>query len=54
MMKDDNEPPFFYGTHYSSIGQISYFLIRIEPYTKMAVDLQGGKFDHPDRIFNSI
>jgi len=31
-----------------------HFLIRLEPFTGLARSLQGGKFDVPDRIFNSL
>ncbi|ETO13615.1 hypothetical protein RFI_23755 [Reticulomyxa filosa] len=45
---------FLYGTHYSSIGIVLYFLIRMEPFTTYHKHMQGGKFDHPDRLFHSI
>ena len=47
-------PPFMYGTHYSSAGGVLSYLLRLEPYTRYALELQGGKFDHADRLFNSI
>ena len=31
-----------------------YYLIRLEPFTTHALRLQGGKFDHADRLFHSI
>ncbi|KAI9921207.1 hypothetical protein PsorP6_002107 [Peronosclerospora sorghi] len=43
-----------YGTHYSNIGAVLYYLIRLEPFTSYAQSLQGGKFDHSDRLFHSI
>ncbi|KAJ5076793.1 beach domain-containing protein lvsc [Anaeramoeba ignava] len=49
-----DEIPFYYGTHYSSAAIALWYLIRIEPFTTLAIDLQGGKFDHPDRLFYSI
>ena len=30
------------------------YLIRMEPFTSLAISLQGGKFDCPDRLFSSI
>jgi Beige/BEACH domain/PH domain associated with Beige/BEACH/WD domain, G-beta repeat len=42
---------FLYGSHYSSPGVILHFLIRQEPFTSMAIDLQSGRFDCPDRLF---
>eukprot|EP00329_Picozoa_sp_Boothbay-MS584-11_P003498 30940_1 len=47
-------PKFLYGSHYSS-GAISlYYLVRMEPFTKLAIELQGGTFDHADRMFHSV
>ncbi|KAJ3442206.1 beige/beach-related [Anaeramoeba flamelloides] len=51
---DSPIPPFLYGSHYSNFGVVLYFLIRIEPFTSMAINLQAGKFDRPDRLFHSI
>jgi len=42
---------FLYGSHYSSPGIVLHFLLRQEPFTSMAIDLQGGRFDCPDRLF---
>ncbi|XP_058444149.1 neurobeachin isoform X16 [Malaya genurostris] len=47
-------PPFHYGTHYSTSAFVLNWLIRIEPFTAMFLALQGGKFDHADRLFSSI
>lgn len=47
-------PPFHHGTHYSCAGYVVNFLIRIEPFTSLHQSLQGGKFDHADRLFSSI
>ncbi|XP_013420037.2 neurobeachin [Lingula anatina] len=47
-------PPFHYGTHYSTSAFVLNFLIRIEPFTSMFLNLQGGKFDHANRTFHSI
>ena len=49
-----SEEKFLYGSHYSSPGLILHFLIRQEPFTSMAVDLQSGRFDCPDRLFYDI
>jgi len=43
-----------YRTHFSSAGSVIGFLIRMEPFTSLHIALQGGQFDYPDRIFNSI
>ncbi|KAK5644035.1 hypothetical protein RI129_007880 [Pyrocoelia pectoralis] len=47
-------PPFHYGTHYSTAAFVLNWLIRVEPLTTMFLALQGGKFDHPNRLFSSI
>ena len=34
--------------------QVLYYLVRVEPFTTLAIQLQGGKFDHADRMFADI
>ncbi|OKO99835.1 Beige protein -like protein [Penicillium subrubescens] len=53
-MGDDKAPPFHYGTHYSSAMIVSSYLIRLQPFVKSYLLLQGGTFDHADRLFYSI
>lgn len=53
-LQDPTAPPFHYGTHYSSAMIVTSFLIRLKPYVQSYLILQGGKFDHADRLFNSI
>lgn len=52
--ENETIPPFHYGTHYSTSAFVLNWLIRIEPFTSMFLALQGGKFDHPDRLFSSV
>ncbi|KAK7349608.1 hypothetical protein VNO77_07099 [Canavalia gladiata] len=47
-------PKFHYGSHYSSAGTVLYYLVRVEPFTTLAIKLQGGRFDHADRMFSDI
>ncbi|GMF29759.1 unnamed protein product [Phytophthora lilii] len=47
-------PAFHYGTHYSCSAYVINYLIRLEPYTALALELQGGVFDHPDRLFRCV
>ena len=47
-------PKFLYGSHYSSGAITLYYLIRMEPFTTLAIELQGGTFDHADRMFHSM
>lgn len=51
---DPQLPPFHFGSHYSSAGIALQYLLRVEPFTSMAVHLQGGAFDLPDRLFHSV
>ncbi|XP_038622549.1 protein FAN isoform X1 [Tachyglossus aculeatus] len=46
------EPKFMYGSHYSSPGYVLFYLVRIAPEYMLC--LQNGRFDHADRMFNSI
>lgn len=53
-LQEMGEEPYHYGTHYSNIGTVLHFLVRLEPYTQHFLQFQGGKFDVPDRAFHSI
>ena len=48
------EKPIYFKTHYSNNVYTSNFLIRIFPYSFLAIELQGCDFDSPDRLFFSI
>ncbi|CAN0329127.1 unnamed protein product, partial [Discosporangium mesarthrocarpum] len=52
--KSPDPPPFHYGTHYSCAGYILYYLVRLEPFTRLALGLQGGAFDKADRLFRDL
>ncbi|KAF7257255.1 hypothetical protein EG68_05654, partial [Paragonimus skrjabini miyazakii] len=52
--EDDSQPPFHYGTHYSTAAFVLSYLLRLEPFTTLFLHLQDGKFDHPDRLFSSV
>lgn len=45
-------PQFIYGSHYSTPGFVLYYLARLYPHYVLC--MQGGRFDHPDRMFNSV
>jgi len=51
---DDGPAPFHFGTHYSSAITVTGYLMRLTPYTEAYLDLQGGSYDHADRMFWSI
>ncbi|XP_015250409.1 PREDICTED: protein FAN [Cyprinodon variegatus] len=46
------EPRFIYGSHYSSPGYVLFYLVRVAPEHMLC--LQNGRYDHADRMFNSI
>ncbi|KAH7126363.1 hypothetical protein B0J13DRAFT_454708 [Dactylonectria estremocensis] len=53
-LEEIGEIPFHYGTHYSSAMIVSSYLIRLPPFVQSYILLQGGSFDHADRLFQSI
>ncbi|CAG0920538.1 unnamed protein product [Notodromas monacha] len=36
-------PKFHYGTHYSNSAGVLHFLVRVEPFTSLHIDLQSGR-----------
>ena len=46
--------PFHYGTHYSNSANVMHYLIRLEPFTTLHIQLQSDRFDLADRQFHSI
>ncbi|KAI9565432.1 hypothetical protein GHT06_009224 [Daphnia sinensis] len=49
---DMPEPRFLYGSHYMAPGFVLFYLAR--KYPQLVLCLHGGRFDHPDRMFNSL
>ncbi|KAG8229067.1 hypothetical protein J437_LFUL005700 [Ladona fulva] len=45
---------FHYGTHYSNSAGVLHYLVRLEPFTTLHIELQSGRFDVADRQFHSI
>ncbi|XP_023703751.1 neurobeachin-like protein 1 isoform X2 [Cryptotermes secundus] len=45
---------FHYGTHYSNSAGVLHYLVRVEPFTSLHIELQSGRFDVADRQFHSI
>nr|XP_033801863.1 neurobeachin-like protein 1 isoform X2 [Geotrypetes seraphini] len=45
---------FHYGTHYSNAAGVMHYLMRVEPFTSLHIQLQSGRFDCADRQFHSI
>lgn len=54
MQGDPHMPPFHYGSHYSSAGIVLFYLMRLEPFTRLYRALQGGRFDVADRLFHTM
>ncbi|CAM9496985.1 unnamed protein product, partial [Ectocarpus fasciculatus] len=52
--EDETVPKFMYGTHYSSAGVVLHYLVRQDPFTTLHINLQGGRFDCPDRLFADL
>ena len=51
---EDDPPPFHYGTHYSTSAYVLHYLMRLEPFSRLALALQGGRFDVADRLFHDV
>ena len=49
--EDLYEKPYNYGSHYSNPFYVSHYLTRIFPFAYIMIELQGDKFDDPDRMF---
>ena len=45
---------FLYSSYCSSPLTVFWFLIRMEPFTKQHIEIQGGRFDNSNRIFWSL
>lgn len=51
---DDSLIKFIFGSHYSNAGVVLHYLVRLEPFSSQAKDLQNGDFDVGDRLFYSL
>ena len=49
-----NQIPYYFGTHYSCPTFVSHYLMRIFPFSLLSIEIQGNKFDDPDRLFISL
>lgn len=50
----DASHAFHYGTHYSSAMTVASYLMRLQPFSAAFFLIQGGTWDHADRMFHSI
>ncbi|CAD5235429.1 unnamed protein product [Bursaphelenchus xylophilus] len=46
--------PYHYGSHYSNTGIVAHYMVRVVPYTNVALEYQDNNFDIPDRLFNTL
>ncbi|KAB2070178.1 hypothetical protein ES319_A08G139300v1 [Gossypium barbadense] len=47
-------PKFHYSSHYSSAGTVLYYLVRVEPFTSLSIQMQGRNFGQADRVFSDV
>lgn len=45
---------YLYASCYVSPLTVIHWLTRVEPYTSLHVEIQGGRFDHPQRMFLGV
>ena len=51
---ESEEEKYLFNIHYSNPAFIFNFLLRVLPYSFLAVEFQGDDFDNPNRLFYSI
>ena len=49
-----NQLPSYYGSHFSNPTYVTHYLSRIFPFAFVSIEIQGDKFDDPNRMFISI
>ena len=52
--KDPDENSNRYGSHYSTLLYLTYYLVRVFPFSYLRIEIQGKNFDEPNRLFNSV
>ena len=52
--KNNNNKPYIYGSHYSNPLYVCHYLTRIFPFSNISIELQGDKFDDPNRLLISV
>jgi len=52
--EENEEESDRYRSHYSTSLYITYYLVRVFPFSNMRIELQGKNFDDPHRLFNSM
>ena len=51
---DQNMKPYIFGSNYSNPVYVCNYLMRLFPFTHISIELQGQKFDDPNRLFISV
>ena len=51
---DDGEEKYLFNIHYSNPAFLFNYLLRVLPYSFLAIEFQGDDFDNPNRLFFSI
>lgn len=54
MIEINDEYIFLYGAGYSTPISLFNWMIRLEPFASLHVEMQNGHFDHPQRLFYSL
>ena len=49
-----NKQLYIYGSHYSNPLYVCHYLTRIFPFSNISIELQGDKFDDPNRLLISV
>ena len=52
--ENDNNDISYFSILFSNISFVCNYLIRVYPYSFLAVEIQGDRFDTPERLFYSI
>ena len=53
-MVELNQLPSYYSSHYSNPTYVTHYLTRIFPFAFVSIEIQGDKFDDPNRMFISL
>ena len=51
---NSNNKLYVYGSHYSNPVYVCHYLLRIFPFCNIGIELQGDKFDDPNRLLISV
>ena len=54
ILPDEDGVPILYRSTYSCPFHVYYFLLRLEPYTTLHIEIQDGHFDVPSRLFATM